>query len=68
MKKEVFKKPVYVTSTKNNVVVECSFEWNAGFSEEVLPFTNNIPQKDGGTHLLVLERLTRVITNILLKG
>jgi DNA gyrase subunit B len=28
--KEVFKKPVYVTSTKNNVIVECSFEWNAG--------------------------------------
>ena len=47
--KEVFKKPVYVTSTKNNVVVECSFEWNAGYSEEVLAFTNNIPQKDGGT-------------------
>ena len=43
--KEVFKKPVYVTATKNNVIVECSFEWNAGYSEEVLPFTNNIPQK-----------------------
>ena len=50
--KEVFKKPVYVTATKNNVVVECSFEWNAGYAEEVLHFTNNIPQKDGGTHLL----------------
>ena len=60
--KEVFKKPVYVTSTKNNVVVECSFEWNAGYSEEVLPFTNNIPQKDGGTHLLGFRSaLTRVI-------
>ena len=60
--KEVFKKPVYVTSTKNNVVVECSFEWNAGYSEEVLPFTNNIPQKDGGTHLLGFRTaLTRVI-------
>ena len=60
--KEVFKKPVYVTSTKNNVIVECSFEWNAGFSEEVLPFTNNIPQKDGGTHLLGFRSaLTRVI-------
>ena len=60
--KEVFKKPVYVTSSKNNVVVECSFEWNAGYSEEVLPFTNNIPQKDGGTHLLGFRSaLTRVI-------
>ncbi len=60
--KEVFKKPIYVTATKNNVVVECSFEWNAGYSEEVLPFTNNIPQKDGGTHLLGFRTaLTRVI-------
>ena len=60
--KEVFKKPVYVTSTKNNVVVECSFEWNAGYTEEVLAFTNNIPQKDGGTHLLGFRSaLTRVI-------
>ena len=60
--KEVFKKPVYVTSAKNNVIVECSFEWNGGYSEEVLPFTNNIPQKDGGTHLLGFRSaLTRVI-------
>ena len=64
--KEVFKKPVYVTATKNNVVVECSFEWNAGYSEEVLPFTNNIPQKDGGTHLLGFRSaLTRVINKYL---
>ena len=60
--KKVFKKPVYVNATKNNVIVECSFEWNAGYSEEVLPFTNNIPQRDGGTHLLGFRSaLTRVI-------
>ena len=60
--KEAFKKPVYVTATKNNVVVECSFEWNAGYSEDMHPFTNNIPQKDGGTHLLGFRSaLTRVI-------
>ena len=60
--KEVFKKPIYITATKNNVIVECSFEWNAGYSEEVLPFTNNIPQKDGGTHLLGFRSaLTRII-------
>jgi|TARA_B100001093_G_scaffold505183_1_gene562138 DNA gyrase subunit B len=60
--KEVFKKPIYISATKNEVVVECSFEWNAGYSEDVLPFTNNIPQKDGGTHLLGFRSaLTRVI-------
>ena len=60
--KEVFKKPIYVTATKNDVILECSMEWNAGYSEEVLPFTNNIPQKDGGTHLLGFRSaLTRVI-------
>ncbi len=60
--KKVFKKPIYITATKNNIVVECSFEWNASYSEEVLPFTNNIPQKDGGTHLLGFRSaLTRLI-------
>tara|TARA_B100001093_G_scaffold500737_1_gene551566 strand:- start:463 stop:2523 length:2061 start_codon:yes stop_codon:yes gene_type:complete len=60
--KEVFKKPLFVSATKSNVIVECSLEWNAGYSEEVLPFTNNIPQKDGGTHLLGFRSaLTRVI-------
>ena len=60
--KRSIQKPVYVTATKNNVIVECSFQWNAGYSEEVLPFTNNIPQKDGGTHLLGFRSaLTRVI-------
>ena len=58
----VFKKPIYITAEKRNVVVECAFEWNAGYSEEVLPFTNNIHQKDGGTHLLGFRSaLTRVI-------
>ena len=60
--KEVFKKPIFVTAEKNNVIVECSLEWNAGYSEEVLAFTNNIHQKDGGTHLLGFRSaLTRVI-------
>ena len=60
--KEVFKKPILVNGTKQNVIVECAFEWNAGYSEEVLAFTNNINQKDGGTHLLGFRSaLTRVI-------
>ena len=58
----VFKKPIFITAEKNKVVVECSFEWNSGYSEDVLAFTNNIHQKDGGTHLLGFRSaLTRVI-------
>ena len=60
--KELFKKPIYIFASKNNVNVDCSFEWNAGYSEEVMAFTNNIHQKDGGTHLLGFRSaLTRVI-------
>ena len=58
----VFKKPIYITANKGDVNVECSLEWNAGYSEEVMAFTNNIHQKDGGTHLLGFRSaLTRVI-------
>ncbi len=60
--KQIFKKPIYINSSKNDVTVECSLEWNAGYSEEVLAFTNNIHQKDGGTHLLGFRSaLTRII-------
>ena len=58
----IFKKPILVTAEKDKVVVECAFEWNSGYSEDVLAFTNNIHQKDGGTHLLGFRSaLTRVI-------
>ena len=60
--KAVFKKPLYLHGEKNNVIVECSLQWNAGYSEEVMSFTNNIHQKDGGTHLLGFRSsLTRII-------
>jgi len=58
----LFKKPIYILGSKDNVEVECSLKWNAGYSEEMLPFANNIHQKDGGTHLLGFRSaLTRVI-------
>jgi len=58
----LFKKPIYISGTKDKIEVECSFKWNAGYSEDVLPFANNIHQKDGGTHLLGFRSaLTRVI-------
>ena len=71
----LFKKPIYISGEKSNVQVECSIKWNAGYSEDMLPFTNNIHQKDGGTHLLGFRSaLTRVInkyaasTNLLKKN
>ena len=64
--KTVFKKPLYLMDEKKNIIVECSFQWNAGFSEEVLAFTNNIQQKDGGTHLLGFRSaLTRILNKYL---
>ena len=58
----LFKKPIYISGSKDNVIVECSLKWNAGYSEEMLPFVNNIHQSDGGTHLLGFRSaMTRVI-------
>ena len=60
--KSIFKKPIYIKGEKKEVIVECSLQWNSGFSEDVLAFTNNIHQKDGGTHLLGFRSaLTRII-------
>ena len=59
---ELFKKPIYMEGFKNNTEIQCSLKWNAGYSEDVYPFTNNIYQKDGGTHLLGFRSaLTRVV-------
>ena len=59
---ELFKKPIYMEGSKNNLDIQCSLKWNSGYAEDVYPFTNNIYQKDGGTHLLGFRSaLTRVI-------
>ena len=59
---ELFKKPIYMEGSKNNLDIQCSLKWNYGYAEDVYPFTNNIYQKDGGTHLLGFRSaLTRVI-------
>jgi DNA gyrase subunit B len=58
----LFKKPIYVEGEKNNIEIECSLKWNASYSEDVYPYTNNIYQKDGGTHILGFRSaLTRVV-------
>ena len=59
---DLFKKPIYIEGKKENIEIECSLKWNGGYSEDIYPYTNNIYQKDGGTHLLGFRSaLTRVI-------
>ena len=59
---DLFRKPIYIEGIKNNIYVQCSLKWNAAYNEDVYPYTNNIYQKDGGTHLLGFRSaLTRVI-------
>jgi len=59
---DLFKKPIYIEGKKDNIEIECSLKWNAGYSEDVFPYTNNIFQKDGGTHVLGFRSaLTRII-------
>ncbi len=59
---DLFKKPIYIEGKKNNIDIECALQWNLMYSEDVYPYTNNIFQKDGGTHLLGFRSaLTRVI-------
>ncbi len=60
--KDLFKKPIFIEGKKDKLEIECSLKWNANYSEDVYPYTNNIFQKDGGTHLLGFRSaLTRVI-------
>ena len=59
---DLFKKPIYIEGKKDNIELECSLKWNASYAEDIFPYTNNIYQKDGGTHLLGFRSaLTRVV-------
>ena len=62
-KTSVMAEPIYMVGERGGIGVEVAMWWNDSYHESVLPFTNNIPQRDGGTHLAGLRgALTRTIT------
>jgi DNA gyrase subunit B len=63
-KTAVMPEPIFIQGEKNGIGIEVAMWWNDSYHETVLPFTNNIPQRDGGTHMAGFRgALTRVINN-----
>ncbi|WP_372603384.1 DNA topoisomerase (ATP-hydrolyzing) subunit B [Actibacterium sp.] len=63
-KTAVMTDPIFMTGERDGIGVEVAMWWNDSYHETVLPFTNNIPQRDGGTHMAGFRgALTRTINN-----
>ena len=63
-KTSVMTDPIFITGERDDIGVEVAMWWNDSYHENVLPFTNNIPQRDGGTHMAGFRgALTRTINS-----